>query len=647
MANVKIVLDLIDNASSGLDAAAGGLVRLEDAAKKVAVFGLGVATAATGAFAAGMGVAISEAMDAEKNFAQLEAVIKSTGGAAGVTAQEVADMASALAAQTTYTDDAILEGQNLLLTFTNIGKDVFPTATQALVDMASAMGTDVKSGAIQLGKALNDPVQGITALTRVGVAFTDEQKNMIKAMVEAGDVAGAQTIILDELAKEFGGSAAAQADTLAGRLENTKNRMFDMAEGIGMSLLPALTTLFDEVIAPALPVIEDMGAAFAWLVEMIAGGNGLSASIEALGDIPWEDYFGPEIGAMIYGIIDALAVFTGETIPAIIAGLEPVGEAAVNLASAFGEQMPMVMAYFGDMVAFVQGLVDEFAPALVANISTALNAIAEFWREHGDEVMAIINFLFRIVTATIGGALTLISGFIAAGTTAITAIWSAFSAILQGDWSKAWDIILAAGNTAWETIKSTVTSFLEGVLSIVGTNLDEFVQTWTTVFEQAKTIAGNIWEDIKTGVSNFVASLLLSFNDLVANIQGAFALDWGAIGSGIISGIGAGIAGAIGGLAAQAAQAALSALNAARAALGIKSPSSAFAEVGRQMMAGMSVGIIGGTAGVSRATQTAAQVAIQAATGSVTNRSVIFNVNNYGASAEETTARLRALAGAF
>lgn len=169
--------------------------------------------------------------------AQLDAVLKSTGGAAGVVASAVRDQASALEKASLFEDEAILKGQNLLLTFTNIGKDVFPRATQSMVDMGQAMGTDASGAAIQLGKALNDPVKGITALTRVGVSFTDEQKEQIKTMQEAGNIAGAQAIILAELEKEFGGSAKAASDA-AGASEVYKDRMNDLKEQIGSKMLP-------------------------------------------------------------------------------------------------------------------------------------------------------------------------------------------------------------------------------------------------------------------------------------------------------------------------------------------------------------------------------------------------------------------------
>jgi hypothetical protein len=131
------------------------------------------------ALGAGLALSISEAMDAQGVQAQLAQVLKSTGGAAGVTADMANDLASSLTSVTRFGDEAILSGENLLLTFTGIGKDVFPAATEVMLDMSQAMGQDLKSSAIQLGKALNDPAEGMTALTRVGVTFTEEQKKQV------------------------------------------------------------------------------------------------------------------------------------------------------------------------------------------------------------------------------------------------------------------------------------------------------------------------------------------------------------------------------------------------------------------------------------------------------------------------------------
>jgi hypothetical protein len=97
----------------------------------------------------------------------------------------------------------------------------------------------MKSSAIQVGKALNDPINGLTSLKRVGVQFTDEQTHMIEQMVNHNNLLGAQKIILGELTAEFGGSAAAQA-TASGKM---KVALDNLAETVGGLLAPALTAL--------------------------------------------------------------------------------------------------------------------------------------------------------------------------------------------------------------------------------------------------------------------------------------------------------------------------------------------------------------------------------------------------------------------
>jgi hypothetical protein len=121
---------------------------------------------------------------------------------------------------------------------------------------------DLNSKTILVGKALNDPIKGLTALTRVGVAFTDGQREQIQAMVEAGDTMGAQKIILGELTKEFGGSAKAAGDTFAGAQAKAQQKIEDLQEVIGSLLLPVITEMtgdFADLLTQLAPVIEFVG----------------------------------------------------------------------------------------------------------------------------------------------------------------------------------------------------------------------------------------------------------------------------------------------------------------------------------------------------------------------------------------------------
>lgn len=230
--------------------------KLKESGKSVNKFSKGVGkmsksfkTLLTGAgiFAviAGISKLISITDKQAKAEAQLNAVLKSTKNAAGLTAGEIKKMARELQKVTTFGDETIISAQNMLLTFTKIGKDVFPAATETVLNMAEAMGTDLKTQAIQVGKALNDPILGVTALRRVGVQLSAQQEKSIKSFVAVNDIAGAQKIILGELETQFGGVARSAATTLGGSFQKLGNTIGDLFEDIGNDLSPELTRLSD------------------------------------------------------------------------------------------------------------------------------------------------------------------------------------------------------------------------------------------------------------------------------------------------------------------------------------------------------------------------------------------------------------------
>jgi hypothetical protein len=172
---------------------------------------------------------------------KLDATLKATGFAAGLTAEQLKTMASELQNVTTFGDETIISAQSMLLTFKDIGEDVFPRALESILDVSSAMGTDLQSSTIQIGKALNDPIAGLAALSRVGIQFTEDQKDLIKGFVESGDKAQAQAVILKELESQFGGVAKAAALTSDGISKQLNNSYGDLLETIGSVISEAMT----------------------------------------------------------------------------------------------------------------------------------------------------------------------------------------------------------------------------------------------------------------------------------------------------------------------------------------------------------------------------------------------------------------------
>lgn len=235
-ANIKAVITAEDKASRVLKNFSGGMVSF---AKKASFAALGVGTAVAGIGA----LMVKSFTESENVIAQTNAVLKSTKSVAGVTAKQVSKLASSMQKVTKFSDEEIQSGENLLLTFTKIGKDIFPQATEIMLDMSQALGQDLKSSAVQLGKALQDPILGVTALRRVGVNFSDAQRDVIKNLVDTGRSAEAQKLIMKELQTEFGGSAKAAGETFAGKLTILRNQIDDVKEGIGQMLVAGLSPL--------------------------------------------------------------------------------------------------------------------------------------------------------------------------------------------------------------------------------------------------------------------------------------------------------------------------------------------------------------------------------------------------------------------
>lgn len=246
-ANIKAVITADDRASSTLKHFGDNAHSMAgNIAKGVAAAGIAAAAVTAGVVAFGVS-SVKSFQESEESLAQLNAVLKSTGGVAGVTADEAVGLADALQKVTKYSDEDVISAQNLLLTFTKIGKDIFPQATKTVLDMSTALGQDTKASAIQLGKALQDPILGITALRRVGVNFSDAQKDVIQGLVDTGKSAEAQKMILAELATEFGGSAEAAGKTFGGRLEILRNQFDEVKERIGAVLVEAITPLAERL----------------------------------------------------------------------------------------------------------------------------------------------------------------------------------------------------------------------------------------------------------------------------------------------------------------------------------------------------------------------------------------------------------------
>ena len=239
-------IDIIADATKALKQM--GLVETKagGTGSKLSSLGKGIAGALGTAAVIGFGKAsVQAAEDAAKSTARLDAVFAAMGDTTGEASKQAQDYASKLSKQIGVEDDVIMAGQAVLATFGNVSNatgraaGIFDRATAAAADLAAAGFGTLESNRVQLGKALNDPVKGLTALAKSGVTFTEQQKEQIAAMQQSGDLLGAQNVVLSAIEGQVKGTAAATATGT----DKMKVAYGELQESVGTKLLPVIQTL--------------------------------------------------------------------------------------------------------------------------------------------------------------------------------------------------------------------------------------------------------------------------------------------------------------------------------------------------------------------------------------------------------------------
>jgi hypothetical protein len=298
---------------------------MEKTAGKLSSVGQSLSLYLTAPLVAFGAAAVAAAGDSAKATAAVQAALTSMGNGVGYSLEQLQDLASGLQNVSTFDDDDIMSKVTAnLLTFGKVTGDVFARAQQSALDLSARLGTDLQGSAIMLGKAMNDPIKGISALTRVGVSFTEQQKDQVKAMIKSGDLLGAQRMILDELEKQYAGQAAALAGTDPGKIASAWVAIGDAMEGIGAVILPvlgqfaqwvksvaqafsALTPETQQWIVIAGGIAAAIGPALIALGVMVSTIGSLLPLLPALG-AAMSAAFGP-IGLVIGGVAAAYLIF--------------------------------------------------------------------------------------------------------------------------------------------------------------------------------------------------------------------------------------------------------------------------------------------------------------------------------------------------
>lgn len=212
----------------------GNLGPLGSALSAIGPYGL-AAGAALGAVALGLLKGIEAAAEAEQSFMRLEAVLRATGHSSGLTAQEIAATAEALEKSTLATSDQVQNAATVLATFRTVAGDTFTRTLTLAQDMTAAFGGDLQSNVAALGKALEDPVNGLGKLQKSYRLLTESQRENIQTLIDTGQQAEAQKIILDALEKKIGGTGKAETSGLAGATNRLSDAWGNLLKGIAQT----------------------------------------------------------------------------------------------------------------------------------------------------------------------------------------------------------------------------------------------------------------------------------------------------------------------------------------------------------------------------------------------------------------------------
>lgn len=426
--------------------------------------GIGQVGRAIGGLVLGAGLAmffrgaVTEAEEARAVMRQTAAVIESTGGVAGVTADHLAGLSSELSMLAAVDDEVIQQGGNLLLTFRNVRAEggIFDDALASALDMSAAMGTQLQPNVMAVGRALNDPIAGISRLTRMGVTFTDQQKDQIAAMQYFGDTAGAQRIILEELATEFGGAAEANATAS----ERMTVAWGNVQEAIGTLLLPAFDAA-SQAASTAARWFTDLSPAAQKAAAAVIGLAAGMAVLQAL-SVPWQVTLGlaviataaaewtwlynnvSQVKGAIDGVWQAIQFFARTAVASIQSvDWEPLLDAGRELWA----QIMLLGQSFGGW----------------GNVARAAGVVI------GAAIMGVIAFL----RTTLAVAVPVISAFIRLGAISLGGIRAAIGAVRTAVSS-----VSSAVSTAWQWVQKLAANNLGTILSAARQLASPFVSAY-------------------------------------------------------------------------------------------------------------------------------------------------------------------------
>lgn len=543
----RAVLEILTDAKDFLKglAAAESTTRksMADIGKSMATTGAVMSAAITTPLVAFGTTAVAAYRDSQEALGQMRAALASMGPVAGRTEEQLVTMAQTMERTLAVDADQVLRKVTTnLLTFGNISGEAFDRATKAAVDLSARLGTDMQGSAIMLGKALNDPIRGITALQRVGVAFTEQQREQITAMVEAGDTAGAQALILSELERQYGGQAAALAESSLGTRQLAL-AWESVQERVGEVIAKVLPQLMAKLNGVLTWVASLDGQTLTWIVAIAGVAAALGPVIAAL-------------GLMVTGIAAAVGA-VGSIVAAIGTAITVLGKLGVAIKVLLIASGPigLLIAAAGAITAawlLWEDQITAIVGRAAAAIRTALTAVRDFVTSTFSRMAETVTRPFTVmIDAARNAARVLVGNSIIPDM--VRAIDGWLARLVQGTnvhMGTMTSTMIGAGQTqaqsmsgAWGTILGEFDRFTGGWIS----RLHGWAQRAVDILGVVGRVAGSIGRLFGGGGGGGLGGILGSIGQIVGGGGGGGGI-LGTIGNvvGAVRGIGSAI-GAIGG----------------------------------------------------------------------------------------------------
>lgn len=487
---VEVVINGRDNTGPAFKSAGGSIT-------KIGQIAMGILTSqvftrlAQGVMEFGKSI-ITEARESELVMAGLQQTLDTMGGKSGQTADSISKLSMSISEMSNFSDEAITESAGLMITFDKIGKETFPRAQQMAVDLAAKFKMDLPSATVSLSKALQGTTGSLSALSKQGVTFTDDQKKVIQALFDTGKATEAQAIIMDAIGPQVDGFAATQITAW----EKVKKQVDNMKESLGTALLP---------------VIDKVGTMMSAVLADPKVQAGLQNLTKWLGDnLPKALDFAAGLFDKLKGSGDGVMKFIKPFIPAIqqiISTFEKMRPSLMAIADLLGQRLSAAGKQLSSKVfPFLVTQLSKFSAWFAANRPLITSFIATMSQRFAFLANAIVKF-WNVVQPLLSGFFDLILG-----------LAQFVMQVSTGDWAGAWDTILQVVADVFTAIGEAIVRFLDWIAGLMGGSLAGIKKQWTTNWNLLKSILSQVMSIIGQTISAKLTAIKTAFSTAWTNI---------------------------------------------------------------------------------------------------------------------------------